>query len=111
MNNRIAKARDDFKQLQYYNSNSIKRRTKLKLYKTIVLAVLLYGCEMWKMTKGDERKINVFEMKCLRRILKIRWQDHISNNELLARTGIKQLNTREEEVEIHLTYIKTRIRL
>ncbi len=83
MNNRIAKARVAFNQLQYiWNRTSIERGTKIKLYKSLVLAVLLYGCEAWKMTKGDERKINVFQMKCLRRILKIRWQDHISNSEL-----------------------------
>ncbi len=96
MNNIIAKARGASKQLQcIWNSNNIKRQTKLKLYKTLVLAVLLYGCETWKMTKGYEGKINVFQTKCLRRIMKIRWQDHISNSELLTRTGMRQqlLNT------------------
>ena len=73
MENRISKGRDTYRQLsKIWNSNKIKRTTKLKLYKSLVLSVLLYGSETWKMTKGDERKLNTFQTKCLRRIMMIK---------------------------------------
>ena len=50
---RLSKARGAFVRLKkIWNSKSISRRTKLSLYKTIVVPVLLYGCETWKMNKG-----------------------------------------------------------
>ncbi|XP_077863210.1 uncharacterized protein LOC144346069, partial [Saccoglossus kowalevskii] len=45
------------------------------------------------MTKGDERKLNTFQTKCLRRIMKIKWQDNVRNEELLTRTGMEKLST------------------
>nr|XP_006822761.1 PREDICTED: uncharacterized protein LOC102806375 [Saccoglossus kowalevskii] len=94
MENRISKRRNAFRQLnKIWNSDKIKRATKLKLYKSLVLSVLLYGSETWKMTKGDERKLNTFQTKCLRRIMKIKWQDHVRNEELLTRTGMEKLST------------------
>ena len=39
---------------------------KLKLYKTLVVPVLLYGCETWKMNKGDDKLVDMFQSKCLR---------------------------------------------
>nr|XP_006813982.1 PREDICTED: uncharacterized protein LOC102802962 [Saccoglossus kowalevskii] len=45
------------------------------------------------MTKGDERKLNTFQTKCLRRIMKIKWQDQVRNEELLTRTGMEKLST------------------
>ena len=44
-----------------------------------------HGCETWNMNEGDAKKINVFQNQCLRRIMKIKWQDKLSNKELLKR--------------------------
>ena len=40
----------------------------MKIYRTIILPVLLYGCETWSLTLQEERKLRVFENKVLRRI-------------------------------------------
>ena len=94
MENRISRGRNTYRQLsKLWNSNKIKRTTKLKLYKSLVLSVLLYGSETWMMTKGDERKLDTFQTKCLRRIMKIKWQEHIRNEELLIRTKMEKLST------------------
>ena len=78
MENRISKGRNAYRQLsKIWNSNKIKRTTKLKLYKSLVPSVLLYGSETWKMTKCSKRKLNTFQTKCLKRIMKIKWQEHI----------------------------------
>ena len=82
--NRLSKARSALVRLKrIWRSNTTLRRAKL--YKTLVIPVLLYGCETWKMNKGDDRAVDVFDNKCLRRILQIQWQDHASNEELLPR--------------------------
>ena len=41
------------------------------------------------MNKGDDRAVNVFHNKCLRRILQIQWQNHVSTEELLERADMK----------------------
>jgi hypothetical protein len=41
---------------------------KVKIYKTIILPVFLYGCETWSLTVREEHKLRVFENRALRRI-------------------------------------------
>jgi hypothetical protein len=42
---------------------------KVKIYKTIILAVVLYMCETWSVTSREEHRLRVFENRVLRRIL------------------------------------------
>ncbi|PSN40309.1 hypothetical protein C0J52_18618 [Blattella germanica] len=42
--------------------------TKLKIYKTVILPVILYGCETWTLTLREEKRFRVFENKVLRKI-------------------------------------------
>ena len=44
------------------------RILKIKIYRTIILPVVLYGCETWTLTLREERKLRVFENMVLRRI-------------------------------------------
>jgi hypothetical protein len=41
---------------------------KVRIYKTIILPVVLYGCETWSLTVSEEHKLRVFENRVLRRI-------------------------------------------
>jgi hypothetical protein len=41
---------------------------KVRIYKTIILPVILYGCETWSLTVREEHKLRVFENMVLRRI-------------------------------------------
>jgi hypothetical protein len=41
---------------------------KLRIYKTIILPVVLYGCETWSLTLREEHRLRVFENRVLRRI-------------------------------------------
>jgi len=45
-----------------------KQRLKIKIYRTISLPIVLYGCETWSLILLDERKLRVFENTVLRRI-------------------------------------------
>ena len=80
---RIGKATGAFNSLQnVWKSKRIQKNTKLKLFKSNVLSVLLYGCESWKVTKTVTHKLQVFINKCLRKILGIYWPATINNSEL-----------------------------
>jgi hypothetical protein len=41
---------------------------KIKIYKTIILPVVFYGCETWSLTVREEHRLRVFENRVLRRI-------------------------------------------
>jgi len=46
----------------------LSKNLKIKIYRTIILPVVLYGCETWPLTLREERKLRVFENMVLRRI-------------------------------------------
>jgi hypothetical protein len=50
------------------SSSLLSKNTKIKIYKTIILPVVLYGCETWSLTLREEHRLRVFENKVLRRI-------------------------------------------
>ena len=50
------------------SSRLLSKNLKIKIYKTIILPVVLYGCETWSLTLREERKLRLFENMVLRRI-------------------------------------------
>jgi len=50
------------------SSRLLSKNLKIKIYRTIILPVVLYGCETWSLTLREERKLRVFESMVLRRI-------------------------------------------
>ena len=48
---------------------------------------------IWKMTVRDEKRINAFQFKCLRRILKIRWQQHVPNTRIAEMAGVTKISS------------------
>jgi len=69
---RIQKANDAFIQLYpVWRNNMISTRTKLRISRSNVKAVLLYGSETWKVTKITTSKLQVLANRCLRRTLNI----------------------------------------
>jgi hypothetical protein len=50
------------------SSRLLSKNLKIKIYRTIILPVILYGCETWSLTLREERKRRVFENMVLRRI-------------------------------------------
>ena len=61
--------------------------TQSLVYRTCVLSTLLYDSETWSTYSYLERKLNTFPVRCLRCILDIRWQDRVSNAEVIRRAG------------------------
>ena len=52
---------------------------KLKLFKSLVVSILLYGWKGWTLTADLERRIQTFEHKCYRRLLSISYTEHRTN--------------------------------
>ena len=47
---------------------AIKKNVKIKIYRTIILPVILYGCETWSLTLREERSLRIFENRVMRSI-------------------------------------------
>ncbi|XP_061188795.1 uncharacterized protein LOC133196968 [Saccostrea echinata] len=96
--NRIAKARTTFANLRnIWKSSTIRTKTKIKIFKTNVIGVFLYGSESWKVTNNITQKLDTFQTRCLRRILKIFWPNKISNEELYERTQTAAISDQIKE--------------
>ena len=60
--------------------SSISLSTKVHLHHTYIQPVLLYGCETWALTRDLQDKMDTFDNMCLRRILRIPYTDHATND-------------------------------
>ena len=54
------------------SSRLLSKNLEIKIYRTIILPVVLYGCENWSLTLREEKKMRVFENMVLRRIFGLR---------------------------------------
>lgn len=87
---RIQKASGAYNQLHcIWNNRNIRTPTKVRIYKSAVLTILLYGCEVWNTTDAQMKRFSAFHLKCLRRILRIKWFHRVRNEEVLNRARIK----------------------
>ena len=50
------------------SSRLLSKNLKIKIYRTIILPVVLYGCQTWSLTLREERRLSVFENRVLRRV-------------------------------------------
>ena len=84
---RIQAARVAFSRLRrvLFSRREISLRTKLRVYRAAIRPVLMYGCETWPVRVEDVRKLEVFDHWCLRRVLNVRWEDRVSNDEVRHR--------------------------
>ena len=62
--------------------SSIRLETKIRLYQTYIVPVLVYGCETWATTKYLLSRLNAFDTCALRKILRIPYTRHVSNAEV-----------------------------
>ena len=64
-------------------SRDITLPTKVHLVKAMVFPVFTYGCESWIVKKAECRRIDVFELWCWRRLLRVPWTARRSNQSIL----------------------------
>ena len=64
-------------------SRDITLLTQVRLVKTMVFPVVIYGCESWTIKKIEHRRIDAFELWCWRRLLRVPWTARRSNPSIL----------------------------
>ncbi|KAK4323051.1 hypothetical protein Pmani_006235 [Petrolisthes manimaculis] len=74
-----------------WDNPMLTTNTKVKVYQACVLSTLLYGSGAWTLYSRQERRLNTFHMRCLRKILNITWEDHVPNKDVLAQAGIPSM--------------------
>ena len=84
---RISKASSAYGRLQerVWKPHGIRLNTKIKVYKAAVLTTLLYGAESWTCYRRHVKMLDAFHMRHLRYLMGIKWQDKVTNNEVLKR--------------------------
>ena len=74
-----------------WRKQNISFPVKIKLYKSLVISVLLYGYESWTLNAETERRIQSFEFRCYRKLLGIKYTEHRTNSyveqEIKAKAG------------------------
>ena len=66
-----------------FKSRDIILPTKVHLVKAMVFPVVMYGCESWTVKKAERRRIDVFDLWCWRRLLRVPWTARTSNQSIL----------------------------
>nr|VZH94937.1 unnamed protein product [Spirometra erinaceieuropaei] len=99
---RISKASQAFGRLQstVWNRHGLQLGTKLKMYKAVILPTLLYGAETWTVNTKQARRLNHFHLSCLRRILRLNWQDRIPDTHVLKRTRVLSIYTMLRQMQL-----------
>ena len=76
-----------------WQSHSLRLSTKIQVYRAVVIPTLLYGAETWVLYRKQIRLLERFHERCLRSILGIKWQDHVSNEEVINRASLPSIES------------------
>ena len=66
-------------------------RVKGKIYRAILLSILLCEAEAWTMYRRQVKKVHAFIMRHLRSIMSITWMNKVTNKDILERTGLPSM--------------------
>ena len=92
---RIGKAATTFGKLmkRAWNNKMLTTKTKTTIYSACILSTLLYGSETWTTYAAQEKRLNIFHLRCLRKILGIRWYDRKTNMEVLQEAEMSSITS------------------
>lgn len=95
INKRIGKAATTLARLttRVWTNAKLTVKTKMVVYNACVISTVLYGSETWTTYTRQERRLNTFHLRSIRRILGISWQDRVTNAEVLSRAGLFSMYT------------------
>ena len=88
---RIGMAKQRMVQLNnVWKDRSIPTELKVKILKCLVWPIMLYGCETWTTKKAEEKRIEAAEMWFYRRLLRVSWTEHRTNDNILQELGMQK---------------------
>ena len=92
---RIERATRSFLALnkRVWSQHGIKLHTKIIVYKVYVLTALLYASETWTLYKHQLKLLQGFYQWCMRQILHIKWQSHVSDTEVLGKAWLPSIQS------------------
>uniref|UniRef100_K7EZV3 Reverse transcriptase domain-containing protein n=1 Tax=Pelodiscus sinensis TaxID=13735 RepID=K7EZV3_PELSI len=102
VDNRLAKAISTFGRLykRVRNNSNLKRDTKVRVYKAVVLTILLYGAESWVTYRRHLSLLEHFRQRCLRTILNIHWSDFVANTEVLELAEVTSIEAMVLKIQL-----------
>ena len=114
LDNCFSKASSSFGSLskRAWQSHSLRLSTKIQVSRAVVIPTLLYGAETWVLYRKQIRLLERFHQRCLRSILGIKWQDHVSNEEVLKRASlpsIEQSSSASSKKESTIVVLQERV--
>src|SRR6218665_1601977 len=84
---RVAIGKEAFSKRRQLLRGKVNRTLKIRMIKTLIWSVVLYGAETWTMRKEDIKRLEAFEMWTWRRMEKVSWTEHKTNEEILETIG------------------------
>ena len=84
----IASWQENYDKSRYYVEN-LTLLTKVHIVKAMVFPVVTYDHERWTVKKAEHQRINVFDLWCLRRLLRVSWTSRRSNQSILKEVNWK----------------------
>jgi len=93
VNNRIRAAHHAYGKLskRVFNDHNLTTKTKIMVYRSVVVPTLLYASETWTLYRDDVRRLERFHQAKLRSILRVSWQDRVTNCEVLSRASLTSI--------------------
>ena len=93
LDNRLARVSSTFGRLhkRVWQSHSLCLSTKMQVYHAVVVPTLLYGCATWVLYCKQIRLLERFHQCCLHPIMGIKWQEYVTNEEVLKRASLPSL--------------------
>ena len=95
LDNRLSRASSSLGRLskRVWQSHLLRLSTKIQVYRAVVIPTLLYGAETWVLYRKQIRLLERLHQRCLRSILGIKWQDYVSNKEVLKKASLPSIES------------------
>ena len=78
-------------QKRLFDLHHITIQAKIKVYNQFLMPILVYGSETWTLYQHQVRKLCMIQQRHLRLILKIKWDNFFSNEEVLRHAGVQDI--------------------
>ena len=89
---------------QLLKSRDITLLMKICPVKAMIFLVVMYGCESWTIKMAEHQRIDVFELWCWRRLLRVPWTARRSNQSILKETNPEYSLERHAEAEAQILW-------